>query len=82
MKIRFPQVCVYLISVFSCNFLTTVLDSHTFFDSLIIRSRGATDNASDYGSEDWRFESSRDRNIFQFFDYGPRNSYFYAYILN
>ena len=31
---------------------------------------GATDNASDYGSEDWRFESSRDRNIFWFFDWG------------
>ena len=30
---------------------------------MIIRSRGATDNASDYGSEDWRFESSRDRNL-------------------
>ena len=28
------------------------------------RSRGATDNASDYGSEDCRFESCRDRNFF------------------
>ena len=28
------------------------------------RSRGATDNASDYGSEDCRFESCRDRQLF------------------
>ena len=27
-------------------------------------SRGATDNASDYGSEDCRFESCRDRFLF------------------
>ena len=30
----------------------------------VARSRGATDNASDYGSEDCRFESCRDRNFF------------------
>ena len=28
------------------------------------RSSGATDNASDYGSEDCRFESCLDRNLF------------------
>jgi hypothetical protein len=28
------------------------------------RSRGATDNASDYGSEDCRFESCRDQQTF------------------
>ena len=30
-------------------------------------SRGATDNASDYGSEDCRFESCRDRNFILFY---------------
>ena len=50
---------------FLCNFVITVLDRQNFCFILIIRSRGATDNASDYGSEDWRFESSRDLTFFK-----------------
>ena len=37
--------------------------SFDMFPYLAAWSRGATDNASDYGSEDCRFESCRDRNF-------------------
>ena len=67
-KYKYPSVHVYWYLHFSCNFVTTVLDNQKICYNVITRSRGATDNASDYGSEDWRFESSRDRNIFWIFD--------------
>ena len=37
------------------------------FDKVCLRACGATDNASDYGSEDSRFESWQARNIFTSF---------------
>ena len=46
-----------------------VIDSRAYINEFqmlhlgIVGSRGATDNASDYGSEDCRFESCRDRTL-------------------
>ena len=37
----------------------------TYPEAMCTGSRGAMDNASDYGSEDCRFESCRDRSFFK-----------------
>ena len=45
-----------------CSETKDIFKQKIFF--LVTWSRGATDNASDYGSEDCRFESCRDRPFF------------------
>ena len=55
---------IYYVSIFSCNFVSTVLDNHKIFSITKIGFLGSIDSASDYESEGWRFKSSRDQIFF------------------
>ena len=81
-KLGYQFTCTRGFPFFKSNFITTVLDYHKTFSFTSIRSRGAIDSAFDYESKGWRFESSRDQNIFwnirsfwPFFNRVNRNSF-------
>ena len=62
-------VCVYVcvcVCVYVCVCDLQLINVVSILQ-YITRSRGAMDNASDYGSEDCRFESCRDRNFILFY---------------
>ena len=69
-------VCVYVcvcVCVYVCVCDLQLINVVSILQ-YITRSRGAMDNASDYGSEDCRFESCRDRNFILFYHEKERSS--------
>ena len=65
--IKITWLITYIVCVIKCRLITYLIN---YGENCEHRSCGATDNASDYGSEDSRFESWQDRQVINTYSTG------------